>query len=186
MLQDGTRQGWGDPKTQPPSPGASVPTQQPPVGALSWPHPTHRVFTQYILFFSPVFVLTLLQARWCPSCSELRALLAPSPFLGLPGVTSPGPGAAIPALSSLAGTTRPRLWALHHSWSCSLLRNHGELGSSGRKNEQLLVLALSPRCHSSAKALHKATEPLLDDVPSMSNRPMVDTKMTSYKTSAVF
>lgn len=52
VLQDGTRQGWGDPKTQPPSPGASIPTQQPPVGALSWPHPTRGVFTQYILFFS--------------------------------------------------------------------------------------------------------------------------------------
>lgn len=84
VLQDGTRQGWGDPKTQPPSPGASIPTQQPPVGALSWPHPTRGVFTQYILFFSPVFVLTLLQAQRCPSCSELRALLAPSPFFRTP------------------------------------------------------------------------------------------------------
>lgn len=143
----GRAQLWvqSSPWAEPPPPGASIPTQQPPVGALSWPQPTGGVFTQYIPFF-PVFVLTLLQARWCPSCTELRAAgcrWLPA-LLGLPGVTPPGPGAAIPAPSSLAGTTRPCLWALHHSWCCSSLRNHGELGSSGRKNEQLLVLALSP------------------------------------------
>lgn len=63
---------------EPPSPRSSHPWVPSP-GRIP-----HAEFSPNIFYFFPIFVLTLLQARWCPSCSELRVLLAPSPFFRTP------------------------------------------------------------------------------------------------------